>query len=197
MSDGNKMKPMTREQIEKLGAAVEVLCQFDRLTQEVEQLRKELEEAKAYGRTMFQRGRDSVEFPLCACNMPEVNGDNEMLEPCMFHLEWAEKHPLNQDDWCRTVEHKNLELSAYVNRLRDVLRDATHPSCNMGKLINDAAKVLSEQPSASLKEYQDKVIEMCAEKCDFIAKVLGDIPAGRQSQHNAKAIRNLKGEGDE
>lgn len=138
----------------------------------------------------------------------------QVIEQLIKELEEQNKHARYNNDvyYEEMAAHKECrqerdELAAYVGNLRfRLMRLLDSVSSPAGARISDGslsdsywlAKNCYEQtPANSLVEHDNSVIEKCAEKCDFIAKVLGDIPAGRQSQHNAKAIRSLKGEGDE
>jgi bacterioferritin-associated ferredoxin len=90
--------------------------------------------------------------------MVKMLAENEQLRN---ELEEA-KHQTSQDDWCRTVEHKNLELSAYVERLREALQ-LIESKAPMGGICGICQRALAESPSTSLKEH-DKQVEKEAYK---------------------------------
>ena len=120
-------------------------------TQELEQLRQELEEAKE-------------------CELEQRKAVN-------IYREVTLKYKQERD-----------ELSAYVERLRDIQEDKGNDEIDRDCATWDA---LQQIPTQSLQQHDNDVIERCAKECDEIA-VYGI------AKDCADDIRALKtGEGDE
>ena len=162
---------------------------IDELEQEIEQLRKESKVCTGCG-----HDNSPVEPPaLGCCPDSRYRTAAELLK----ELDEA-KHPTKLEEWCKTVEHKNLELSAYVERLRDALiqfKDGCDSGSDEDEMFyheyENAIDALIATPTQSLQVHDNKVIEECAEAVGSWSPYSGAWCYGRDV---AKTIRNLKGD---